>query len=107
MPPSGFSQKAINGLLEFVRDNYVAALKERAGSELSEDEFLEKTALSMMVGFPEESHKGLIIFISECFKDLKKEIGEGKDKHNREVVCGKAIEKELAQIGEYLEKFTI
>ena len=107
MPPSGFSQKAINGLLEFVRDNYVAALKGRDVSDLNEDEFLEKTALSMMVGFPKESHKGLIVFISECFKDLKREIKEGSDKHGREVVCGEAIEKELNQIGEYLKKFTI
>lgn len=35
MPPSGFSQKAINGLLEFVRDNYVAALKQRDFSDVS------------------------------------------------------------------------
>ena len=107
MPPSGFSQKAVNGLLEFVRDNYVAALKERDKSSLSEDEFLSVTAESMMVGFPKESHKGLIVFISECFKDLKKDIEVGEDKHGREVVNGRAIEKELNQIGEYLEKFTI
>ena len=62
MPPSGFSQKAINGLLVFVR---------------------------------------------ECYNDLLDEIKAGQDKHGREVVEGKAIEKELNQIGDYLEKFTI
>lgn len=61
----------------------------------------------MIVGFPEGSHRGLITFVSECYKDLRREIGNGEDKYGREVVCGEAIEKELKQIGEYLEKFTI
>ena len=62
MPPSGFSQKAINGLLTFVQ---------------------------------------------VCYEDLLEEIRIGQDKYGRKVTEGEAIEKELKQIGDYLEKFTI
>ena len=43
----------------------------------------------------------------ENFKDLIKEIHEGKDKQGRPVTEGQAIQKEITQIREYLEKFEI
>jgi len=58
-------------------------------------------------GFSQKAINGLLIFIKECYNDLLEKIAAGEDKYGREVAEGKAIEKELKQIGEYLEKFTI
>jgi hypothetical protein len=58
-------------------------------------------------GFSQKAINGLLVFVSECYSDLLDEIKAGKDKHGREVIEGQAIEKELKQIREYLEKFTI
>ena len=120
MPPSGFSQKAINGLLEFVRINYETIAYKYNRSDLSEQEFLEKTStyLEKQVNevlierFPNSERlnggvQGLITFVVECYRDLVQEIVAGQDKYQRPVIDGKAIQKELKQIGEYLEKFRI
>ena len=132
MPPSGFSQKAINGLLEFVKGNYEVALdthetlqeshqesylKEKQSP--SEEQTLtmkinklnwhmenySKMALGMNIN--KKALKGLQTFVRENFKDLIKEIHEGKDKQGRPVTEGQAIQKEITQIREYLEKFEI
>ena len=58
-------------------------------------------------GFSQKAINGLLIFVQECYKDLLKEIKEGKDKQGRKVTEGKAIQKEINQIKEYLEKFEI
>jgi len=58
-------------------------------------------------GYSQKAINGLLIFVKECYKDLLKEMKEGKDKHGRPVTEGQAIQKELDQIGEYLKKFTI
>ncbi len=58
-------------------------------------------------GFSQKAIDGLLIFIRECYADLLDEIKAGHDKHGREIIEGKAIEKELKQIGDYLKKFTI
>ena len=42
MPPSGFSQEAINGLLEFVKDSYKNTLNKYAGQDLSEKDILNQ-----------------------------------------------------------------
>lgn len=42
-----------------------------------------------------------------CYRNLAQEISEGQDKYQRTVIDGKAIQKELSQIGEYLGKFRI
>jgi len=120
MPPSGFSQKAINGLLEFIRANYETIAEQYSKTDLSEQEFLEKTSdeLEKQVRgvlaerFPNSERlnggiQGLITFIIECYRDLAREIATGQDKYQRPVIDGKAIEKELNQIGDYLKKFTI
>lgn len=119
MPPSGFSQKAINGLLEFVKSNYEVVAEKYSESSLSEKEFLEKTSndLEQQVKsilterFPSDNLnggvEGLTTFVTECYRDLAKEVSIGRDKHGRPVIEGKAIQKELHQIGNYLEKFTI
>lgn len=58
-------------------------------------------------GFSQKAINGLLIFIRECYSDLLDEIAAGQDKYGREVIEGKAIKKELDQIGDYLKKFTI
>ena len=45
--------------------------------------------------------------VSECYRDLAKEIVAGQDKYQRPVIDGKAIQKELNQIGDYLSGFKI
>lgn len=116
MPPSGFSQEAINGLLEFVRANYLHAADEYRDGSLKEKDFLkyasgklkdQAESLVNVLGISEKGAEGLVSFISECFKDLVGEIDAGKDKYGRPVVEGKAIQKELDQIGTYLKEFTI
>lgn len=120
MPPSGFSQKAINGLLEFVKASYEATLSEyNMNNQASESEFLaesvkdlnQKTKKVIEQNFPlgisKEGAEGISIFITTCYEDLVKEIHDGKDKHGRPVIDGKAIQKEIDQIGSYLKEFTI
>ncbi len=58
-------------------------------------------------GFSQKAVNGLLIFVQECYKDLLEEMKAGKDKYGRPVKEGKAIEKEIKQIREYLLKFTI
>ncbi|NQZ85157.1 MAG: hypothetical protein HRU03_05555 [Nanoarchaeales archaeon] len=120
MPPSGFNKCAINGLLEFVKANYESVADKYSHESMSERDFLNKISyeleknvrLKISENF-ENTDKmkkgidGLAIFISECFRDLAKEIDDGKDKYNRPVIDGKAIDKELNQIGDYLDKFRI
>ncbi len=119
MPPSGFSQKAINGLLEFVKANYQTIAEDYSESSLTEKEFLEKASkdLEQQVKsilterFPSSNLnggvEGLTTFVTECYRDLAKEVIAGKDKYDRSVIDGKAIQKELAQIGDYLTEFKL
>ena len=120
MPPSGFSQKAINGLLEFVKANYQNLAEKYSQANFSEQKFLEKISNEIEKQIQEalvkifqnqellnKGIKGLMTFVIECFRDLSKEIEAGQDKYQRPVVDGKAIQKEINQIKEYLEKFEI
>ncbi|MAG45553.1 MAG: hypothetical protein CMH63_02145 [Nanoarchaeota archaeon] len=120
MPPSGFSQKAINGLLGFVRANYEVVAERYRDELLTEQEFLERTSddlenqvkTVLTERFPESERlnggvQGLTTFVVECYKDLAQEIVSGQDKHDRPVIDGKAIQKELDQIGTYLTDFKI
>ena len=118
MPPSGFSQKAINGLLKFVKANYESTLSKYNGNG-KESEFLitsvndweRKAKKTVQQNTPleisEEGTQGIVTFITSCYEDLIEEIEVGKDKHNRSVIDGKAMQKEIGQIGAYLEEFTI
>ena len=120
MPPSGFSQKAINGLLEFVKANYQATLRpyDAQVTKQSESDFLRETVgaleqrvKQMMEQSPlrigEEGIRGITTFVTSCYEDLVHEIYAGHDKRNRPIVDGKAIQRELDQIGAYLKDFKI
>jgi len=58
-------------------------------------------------GFSQKAINGLLIFVQACYEDLLKELREGKDKQGRKITEGKAIQKEIYQIKEYLKKFKI
>ena len=45
--------------------------------------------------------------MTECYKDLANEIKVGQDVHGRSVIEGRAIDKELNQIGNHLIEFTL
>ena len=120
MPPSGFSQKAINGLLEFVRASYKATLLEfNSGRTQSEKSFLRENINSlkerlrevfnnnMPLEIDESGINGLVVFITTCYEDLIEEIMTGQDIHGRIVIDGQAMNKEILQIGSYLKSFTI
>jgi hypothetical protein len=120
MPPSGFSQKAIEGLLEFVSANYISTLSEYASQKehLSEREFLEESATMLeskimhtTLRSPLEADdigiRGLVRFITECYRDLAHEIYQGRDRYGRAVTDGEAIRKEIDQIRDYLSGFSI
>jgi hypothetical protein len=49
-------------------------------------------------GFNEKAIKGLLVFISECYEDLLKEIDSGSEPKN-------AIQKELENIRSFLKDF--
>lgn len=113
MPPSGFSQEAINGLLTFVRSIYENTLKKYKKKNLSEKEHLQE-AIAYIEGVVKstapfavkgtvspEGIKGLAIFVSTNFRDLIKEIHEGKKQE------GKAMQTEIDNIGDYLMKFKL
>ncbi len=110
MPPSGFSQKAVNGLLEFIKATYKDAKIKHSGTSLTEEDFLKDLAKRLEncpQDISQEGIGGLAIFLAECYRDLSKEIVAGKDKYGRPLVDGKAIDKEIGQIGNYLLEFTI
>lgn len=119
MPPSGFSKKAINGLLKFVEAVYKTTENEFVKSQKRvESEFIKEFILELKrktnelsknfgIEIEKEGIEGLEIFVSSCFEDLLSEIENGSDKYGREVIDGKAMKKELKQLEDYLLKFRI
>lgn len=113
MPPSGFSQEAINGLLTFVRATYENTLDRYRNKNLSEKEHLEgsigylegivKSTAPLAVNgtVSREGIEGLARFVTTNYKDLIAEITQGKKKE------GEAIQTELANIGKYLAQFKL
>lgn len=113
MPPSGFSQKAINGLLEFVRSSYENTLARYQGKNLREKEALEgavgyldgivrtSVPLAMNGTVSPKGIEGLARFVTTNFRDLVAEIESGKKTE------GQAMEEEIADIGRYLAEFHI
>jgi len=111
MPPSGFSQRSINGLLVFVNATYEKTLEKSAGKELSEEKALHESIdyLNKLVentlhknsGFlvSNEGILGLKTFLAENYADLIKEIHQGKKP------TGKAIQTEIENIRQYLTAF--
>ena len=51
-------------------------------------------------GFNERAIKGLLVFISECYQDLLKEIENGKDSK-------RALQEEIYNIGTFLKDFDL
>lgn len=113
MPPSGFSQEAINGLLTFVRATYENTLERYRDKNLSERAHLQgsigylegivkSTApLAMNGTVSREGIEGLTKFVSVNFRDLISEIAQGKKGE------GEAIQTELDNIGRYLAQFKL
>ena len=113
MPPSGFSQDAINGLLTFVRSTYENTLKRYRDKDLSEREHLEES-ISYLEGVVKstaplaldgtvsrEGIEGLAKFVSVNYRDLIQEINVGKKEE------GHAMQTELDHIGSYLAQFKL
>ena len=113
MPPSGFSQEAINGLLEFVRSSYENTLTRYQDKDFREREVLERAMgyldgivrtsvpLSMNGTVSPRGIEGLARFVTTNFRDLIAEIETGKKTE------GQAMEKEIANISRYLAEFHI
>ena len=116
MPPSGFSKKAINGLLVYIQEIYKALGKLEGNNEKEQlvkglDALRKHNTVinNSAIPFPIRTKgiEGLNIFISTCAEDLHKEIKAGKDKHGKSVRDNYAISKEIEEIGKYLEAFSI
>ncbi len=113
MPPSGFSQEAINGLLTFVRATYENTLERYRDKNLSErvhlqesigylEGVLKSTApLALNGTVSREGIEGLASFVSTNYRDLIAEIDQGKKKE------GDAIQTELNNIKKYLIQFKL
>ena len=113
MPPSGFSQEAINGLLVFVKDSYEKTLERYSSSSLSErdklkdaGQYLDKLVQRGITArfddtISPEGVKGLVTFLSVNFEDLINEINIGKKME------GEAMQVEINDISRYLKQFTI
>ena len=113
MPPSGFSQEAINGLLDFVRDSYKNTLDKYAGEDFSEERVLNNSItylnnlvkkavpISLDGTISKEGIKGLQKFVSINFKDLIAEIHQGKKQE------GQAMQTEIEHISDYLIRFKL
>ncbi len=113
MPPSGFSQPAINGLLTFVRSAYENTLERYQGRNLAEEQTLRESIaylegivktsapLALNGTVSREGIEGLATFVSTNYKDLIAEIHQGKKQE------GHAMQAEIEHIGSYLEKFKL
>ena len=113
MPPSGFSQRAINGLLEFVEDAYKNTFDCYRGRDLAEESILresivylgglvEKSAPLALDGtISERGIQWLRTFVTTNYEDLIREIHTGKKRE------GSAIRTEIESIRGYLQRFKI
>lgn len=113
MPPSGFSQDAINGLLVFVRDSYENTLAKYRGRDLTEEATLHESIgylegrvaqsanLALDGTVSPEGLRGLQQFVSHNFRDLIREMHEGKKTE------GQAMQTEIENIGQYLKGFKL
>ena len=113
MPPSGFSQDAINGLLVFVRDSYRRTLERYKDKDITEertlndsiaylDKLVAQSAPKALDGTVSgEGIRGLQQFVATNFRDLIKEIHVGKKQE------GHAMQAEIDSIGRYLAEFKL
>ena len=108
MPPSGFTQDAINGLLVFVEECYNRVLDRYDGS-MTEPEILEEAMGELetlakearSLGVSEHGIRGLADFMRYNFMDVVEAIRTGVKPE------GYAVRKELEDIRGYLGSFTI
>lgn len=113
MPPSGFSQKAINGLLAFVEDAYQSTLDRYRARDLTEKTVLRESityldgivqqsvSLALDGTVSERGIKGLQAFMATNYEDLIKEIYSGKKQE------GHAMQAEIAHIRQYLAQLKL
>jgi len=112
MPPSGFSQEAINGLLIFVREIYQKSLDRYKDTNLKEKQFLEEDIMYLdklvkesvpiaLESVSEPAIRGLQQFVSVNYRDLFREIIGGKKQE------GEALQGEIQNIEDYLRKFKL
>ena len=112
MPPSGFSQEAIGGLLIFVKGVYLKTLDEYRNTGLKEGKILEdsivylnnlveRSVLVLGNAISPEGIIGLQRFVSINYRDLIREITSGKKQE------GEALQTEIWNIEEYLRKFKL
>lgn len=113
MPPSGFSQEAINGLLKFVKAAYESVLTNYKSKNLSERETLKesicyiegivKSSVPLAINgtISIEGIEGLAKFVSTNYLDLIDEIIQGKKKESE------AVQNELEHINDYLAQFKL
>lgn len=128
MPPSGYSKKGIASLTTDVMEHYKLAQTQYqtlvdyvsehdiVEAELSEAEFLLNYAITMEEQ-AELIEPSLLVgpknvveytkFITSCFRNLAQEIYDGKDKYQRQVIDGRAMQKEINQIKTHLEQYKI
>ncbi len=109
MPPSGFKQDAINGLLVFVEECYKIVTDTYKASGLPEDTVLanamgdlEKLAENATtIGVSQRGVEGLALFMQYNFRDLREELRIGKKDPEQ------ALATEMLHIGTYLERFKL
>lgn len=113
MPPSGFTEQAIVGLLTFVRSAYELTLQKYKGQTLSEAELLHQSigflegivrssaAIALGGTVSREGIQGLVQFTTTNYRDLIAEIQVGKKTQ------GQALQTEIDDIGAYLAQFTL
>lgn len=112
MPPSGYNKKAINAILEITKIKYESIFDKFKKSNMDEATFLGATISQLEKEINNENlepsiSRNIKIFMIENYKDLVKEIYAGHDKHNRSVINGGAIQKEINQINSYLNEVKI
>lgn len=109
MPPSGFKQDSIKGLLVFVEECYKTVIDTYKTSGLPEDVVLANAMSDLerlaenatTIGVSQRGVDGLATFMRYNFRDLREELRTGKKNPEQ------ALETELLHIGVYLERFKL
>ena len=109
MPPSGFKQDAINGLLTFVEECYKTVNETYTVTGISEDAVLAQAmgdlerlaANATTIGVSPRAVQGLATFMQLNYRDLCEELRVGKKDPEQ------ALATEMLHIGTYLERFKL
>jgi hypothetical protein len=108
MPPSGFKEDGINGLLAFVQGTYEYVLQKHGSGAQSIDaaikdidERVGQTARTLPESLPNYAVDGLKTFMKSNYAELIDEINSGKKQYNT------AVKEEMDTIKKYLLQFHI